>query len=70
MEPTHRYPGLFDPSQETPKPAVAVNAETEAESETDREQLRSLAQDIVKYCPGLASMLLAFRSCPPYIGLN
>ncbi len=69
MEPTHRYPGLFDPSHEIPKPAVAVT-EASHESEPDREELRQIAEDIVKYCPGLASMLIAFRSCPPYIGLN
>jgi hypothetical protein len=69
MEPTHRYPGLFDPSLEPSKPAVAVT-EAGHESEPDREELRQIAEDIVKYCPGLASMLIAFRSCPPYIGLN
>lgn len=69
MEPTHRYPGLFDPSLQPPKPSVAVT-EAENDSEPNREELRQIAEDIVKYCPGLASMLIAFRSCPPYIGLN
>jgi hypothetical protein len=69
MEPTHRFPGLFDPSQEAPQPTVAVT-EGESKPEPAREELRQIAADIVKYCPGLASMLLAFRSCPPYIGLN
>jgi hypothetical protein len=69
MEPTHRYPGFFDPGEEPPKPAVAVT-DAEPEPEPDHAQLRQVAEDIVKYCPGLASMLLAFRSCPPYIGLN
>jgi hypothetical protein len=40
------------------------------ETATDREALRALAKDIVKYCPHLAQMLVAVRKCPPYIGLN
>jgi hypothetical protein len=67
MEPTHRYPGSFDPDDAPPKPAVAVS---EQETDSTPGELRQLAEDIVKYCPGLASMLIAFRSCPPYIGLN
>ena len=67
MEPTHRYPSFFDSGEAIPKPAVAVSGE---ESAASQGELRQLAEDIVKYCPGLASMLIAFRSCPPYLGLN
>lgn len=65
MKPVHRYPGLMDPVEPAANaPGVAPVVPPA------REDLRRLAEDIVKYCPGLARMLIAFRECPPGIGLN
>lgn len=69
MKPAHRYPGPLDRLQSATESEVISGQETH-QTEPAREELRQLAEDIVKYCPNLAQMLIAIRSCPPYIGLN
>lgn len=69
MKSSHRFRGGI-PSLRVSPPTPGTAPEGEIPEEPAREDLRQLAEDIVKYCPNLARMLIAFRSCPPYMGLN